>query len=44
MKVEYTDHALERLKERGITKKEVGEALKQGRKMKGWDGNIKMYP
>jgi Domain of unknown function (DUF4258) len=31
MQIRYTDHALERLKERGITKKEVEQALKHGR-------------
>lgn len=33
MKIIYTDHALERLKERGIAKDEVDEALRQGAKI-----------
>ena len=32
MKVRYTDHALERLKQIGISKKEVEEALTRGKK------------
>lgn len=32
MKIEYTDHALDRLKERSISKKEAEEALRRGAK------------
>lgn len=30
MKIKYTDHALDRLRERRISKKEVEEALRRG--------------
>ena len=32
MRIRYTDHALERFKERGISKKEAEEAFRNGKK------------
>ena len=39
MKIVYTDHGLDRLKERGITKKEVQEAIDNGRKDNAFGGS-----
>lgn len=38
MRISYTDHALDRLKERGIFKKEVEEAFTNGKKESAEDG------
>ncbi len=32
MKIRYTDHSIERFKERGISKSQVEEAVEKGRK------------
>jgi hypothetical protein len=32
LKINYTDHSLQRLNERGISKKQIGEAIRDGDK------------
>ena len=39
MKITYTDHALKRIKERGITKAKIKEAIQRGRKYPTHDGS-----
>lgn len=41
MKIEYTDHALDRLFERKISKRAVKEAIRNGKKENVSDGLIK---
>jgi ATP phosphoribosyltransferase regulatory subunit HisZ len=41
MKIEYTFHVAERLKERGISKEEMISAIRFGTQEDGYDGAIK---
>lgn len=42
MQVQFTDHARERLSERGIAKRDVREALRHGRKTLQPDGFLRV--